>query len=260
MKRKRTVSAGFQSLVKCCIVWVCAGIPAWAETEAGRVEQQNSRCMKQLAESTEVDFIDTPFIEAIEVLKEMSSLPIHIDHRRLSAVGIDIESPISLQLNQVSAESALTMILDSVSDDLDFAIREGNVLVSTSPGKLLRSIETRVYNVADLLQAIGPAKGPRMVEILNESMRLRMPGRGNSQPVLKTDLLDNALSVTCSLANHRHFHRLLRAHRSAVASNKKSSSRNTNGDSRKPDRAEPNDDLFGGDPAEPGDELDDLFN
>jgi type II secretory pathway component GspD/PulD (secretin) len=113
----------------------------------------------------EVNFTDTPLIEALKYLADVHNIPMEIDHRALQDEGVSEEQPVSIQSSNVSFKSVLGMMLEQ--NNLDYVIRNEVLLITTR--SLADSLtEVRVYNVgrlngftlAELEEIIGSTVAP----------------------------------------------------------------------------------------------------
>jgi len=115
--------------------------------------------------SNEVNFTETPLIEALKYLAEVHNIPIEIDHRALQDEGVSEDQPVNIQSSNVSFKSVLGMMLEQ--NNLDYVIRNEVLLITTR--SLADSLtEVRVYNVsrlneftlAELEEIIGSTVAP----------------------------------------------------------------------------------------------------
>ncbi len=114
----------------------------WPRSEAaGKIELA-------LASETEVEFVETPLCEAIEVLKERHNIEIHIDRKALDDVGVSTDEPITLKLKGISLRAALRLMLRELA--LTFMIQD-EVLLITTPEQAETQLSTRIYPVCDLI-------------------------------------------------------------------------------------------------------------
>ena len=109
--------------------------------DASEVDQKLSRRI-------DIDFIELPFHDALADLCLQADLQFYIKTRYLDDHGVDVGSPVTLELEQVSVEMALDLILEQM--ELTYIIRDGIVLVTTEED-LENVAEVRVYNCRDLL-------------------------------------------------------------------------------------------------------------
>ncbi len=98
-----------------------------------------------------VDFADIALDHALDRIRQSSGLTIIVDRAALEEEGIDLQRPVTLNLEDVTVKSVLNVLLRSVH--LTWVIQDEVVQVTTwkqSRGKLLQ----RTYSVADLVVPI----------------------------------------------------------------------------------------------------------
>ncbi|MCA9234139.1 MAG: hypothetical protein KDA44_01615 [Planctomycetales bacterium] len=101
---------------------------------------------------TPLEYIDSPLNQITAALQEDYDLPIVFDTAGLDAVAISPEVEISVRLSGgISLRSALELMLRDV-EDLTYVV-DNEVLLITSADEAAERLETRVYNVADLIDA-----------------------------------------------------------------------------------------------------------
>jgi len=130
------------------------------EAELDRIAR--SKLMTRVAA---LDFVGTPFGDAIEFLRTVSGANIHVNWRALENSGIDETTEVKkIQLRDVTAEKALQVLLEEVdppTDELGFVVDQGVVTISTK-SDLDRKTVTRVYDIRDLIVQIQGFGGPRI--------------------------------------------------------------------------------------------------
>jgi general secretion pathway protein D len=90
-----------------------------------------------------------PLSEVMDGLSKLAGINIHLDSRGLGQEGVQPDTPVTLNLGQeISLKSALKLILDPLH--LTYMIKD-EVLKITSEQIRDGELETRVYNVADLV-------------------------------------------------------------------------------------------------------------
>jgi hypothetical protein len=94
-------------------------------------------------------FSETPLDEAAKKLLDQAGISFIIDRKALDDFGIDSNTPISLELRQVTARSFLTTMLEE--SELTWMIR-GELLRITTPEKAEAHLITRIYPVRDLIE------------------------------------------------------------------------------------------------------------
>ncbi|WP_153555130.1 hypothetical protein [Roseimaritima sediminicola] len=100
------------------------------------------RLRQMLREKTTVEFFETPLEDAVQVLSEKHQLPILIDRRALEEIGLDKEVPVTLNVSNISLQSALRLLLNEA--DLVAVVRD-EVVVVTTKENAESQLETRTY-------------------------------------------------------------------------------------------------------------------
>lgn len=131
---------------------------------SGKKEQ---RILAALADETEVNFVETPLIDAAQFLSELTNIPIIVDQAALDEEGIPVDEPIHLKLAGVSLRSALTLMFD----DLGMTwVVEDEVLKLTTKTKANLKQLTRVYPVADLIDPLNEDSVKELVTAIQSSL------------------------------------------------------------------------------------------
>ncbi len=130
----------------------------WRDIATGRsqFEQQRQRLTKaeleiQKAMSNKVDvkFNERPLSEVMDMLSELSGVPIVLDPVGMAAEGVTSDTPVTIRLTQpISLRSALNLILAPLR--LSHVI-SNEVLRVTSEQTRDSNVHVEVYNVADLV-------------------------------------------------------------------------------------------------------------
>lgn len=109
---------------------------------------KEQRILAALADDADVEFVDTPLVDAVQYLSEVAKIPIIVDQSSLNDEGIPSDEPVHLKVSSVTLRSALSLMLD----DLGMTwVVEDEVLKITSKTKAREKQLTRVYPVADLI-------------------------------------------------------------------------------------------------------------
>ncbi|MEM9826595.1 MAG: hypothetical protein AAF958_08400 [Planctomycetota bacterium] len=99
-----------------------------------------------------VKYRNRPLGEVLDDLSAVTGIPIVPDLRAMGAVRVNVDTPVTLDLNQpVPLKSALNLILDEL--ELAYMIKN-DVLMVTSEGERRNNLITRTYRVADLVTPI----------------------------------------------------------------------------------------------------------
>lgn len=109
-----------------------------------------------------VDLQSNRLINVIEFLKSATGQNFFVNWNALQQVGVEQDTPISLQLENVPAELVLRLVLQQVpatdeTNPVTYSIIEGVINISTRRD-LTRTTDTRVYDIRDLLHRIDPVE------------------------------------------------------------------------------------------------------
>jgi hypothetical protein len=98
---------------------------------------------------------------AIDFVRDITGLNIHVNWRALEMLNVTRETPVTLKLANVSARRVLRALLDEtgVGENLTWYIDEGVVEVTTKEISDAQLI-TRVYPVEDLIMTVPDFVGP----------------------------------------------------------------------------------------------------
>jgi len=110
-----------------------------------------SKIQNSLDENLELEFFDTSLEEVVEIIREQTGIPIHVDTVALELAGIDSDETVTAQLAFPLRES-LDWILDQLN--LTFTVDEELLLVTTIEDAEIRR-DVRVYPVAGLMKKSG---------------------------------------------------------------------------------------------------------
>lgn len=119
-------------------------------------------------------FDNVPLGEAVEFIGAAADVNTFIDWKSLEALGIEHDVPVTLKLrNPVSAGQALRLTLRSVNPALSYNVDEEVVVIAASAEQAAQpaaeaQLETRVYDVADLVGANGA--GEALVQLVTQSV------------------------------------------------------------------------------------------
>jgi hypothetical protein len=110
---------------------------------------------------------NAPLSEAIEAIRKASGLSIVANYKALQVSGITPETPITVDVADVSAAKALDLIMEQASGDKDkyasaYWILEDGVVTLTTGAALDAVTQTRVFDVADMLLSQPTFDGPKM--------------------------------------------------------------------------------------------------
>jgi serine protease inhibitor len=103
---------------------------------------------RALDKVVDVRFTNTPLEEAIDDLVRQMEIPLWIDTQTLTDEGVNMKQPITLHAGGISGRAALNLLL--MQCELAWVV-ENEVLKITSFAKAGEALETRVYDVTDLV-------------------------------------------------------------------------------------------------------------
>ena len=103
-----------------------------------------------LKQRISLDFDNEHLGSAVSTLEKAFDVPVRLDYHVLEDVGVEIDSPVSIRLKNVSAKTGLLLMLRSIGIGLSYSIRDEMLLITTKEGAE-ESLTYRVYPVADLI-------------------------------------------------------------------------------------------------------------
>lgn len=133
----------------------------WAELSGSRLaDRENDRNLSaaerviksRLTTMVNVNYSNRSLAQVLDDLSAITNIPIVIDSAALSAVRVDPETPVTLQINQpIQLKSALNLLLEG--KDLTYILRN-DVLMVTSMEVKRSDVKVRTYKVTDLVTPI----------------------------------------------------------------------------------------------------------
>jgi hypothetical protein len=118
---------------------------------ASEVEQNDVATRAKLSQRMPMEFIETPVSDVIEFLSDALDVEFYVNWKKVEALGLPKDVPVTLQLARVSGGMALELALDQAGpDQLAYVIRDGVVIISTVDD-LDGAAMLQVYNCRDLL-------------------------------------------------------------------------------------------------------------
>jgi len=175
-------------------------------TSASLVEE---KVYKSLSDSTEVEFVDVPVAEALAFLADKHGSPIKLDGRALKELEITSDAPVSLSVKGITLRSALRLLLNDLN--LEFIVQNEVILV-TSPTRMSKFKEVRIYNVSELT---GDESADYLADVLRKLDKSAGPLRNAEGEKIKSSrtivVYDDTLLVQDTTKGHEVLSRLLRA-------------------------------------------------
>ncbi len=119
---------------------------------------------------------NTPLSEVVAYFARQLSINVVLDHESLTEKGIATDTPVTLQLQQITARSALELLLRPL---MLSSVIDNEVLVVLSTARETQRFISRTYPVSDL---IGPNEDFQvlmtMLETSTSGLRLDRDGEG----------------------------------------------------------------------------------
>ncbi len=114
-----------------------------------------------LRKPVRIDFVETPFEEAVEFVSELVEIDVLIDKQAFGDVDLELDTPVTIGFRhaQPPARAVLQLMVDELGaeDELAVVVGEGFVRITRID---LDSLDVEVYDVRDLLETRRPAPRP----------------------------------------------------------------------------------------------------
>lgn len=120
--------------------------PTPYEPQPGPAEQ---KILAALASQTSLDFIDQPLADVVDTLRKKHEIEIQLDNKALSDEGIGSDTPVTRNIQGISLESALRLVLGEM--DMTY-LPKNEVLMITTKTEAENMLTMRMYPVGDLLE------------------------------------------------------------------------------------------------------------
>lgn len=143
------------------IAYRTTGRESIASSKTKRADQEKT------AFNGNINFDKTHLEDVIEYFRKASGANFHVNWAELEAVGIEKTTPVTLKLKKVRIAVALDLALSQVTTATDplekayYVIDKGIVRIS-SGSDLNKTIRTKVFDAASMLQVIPNFRGPRV--------------------------------------------------------------------------------------------------
>ncbi len=109
----------------------------------------HTRIREKLKQRVSVTFRETPLSEAVKELASQVNIPIRLDKPRLVDEGVDMEMPITLDLQNVPLRTVLDVLPMKAWKEVSWELRDG-VLWITGISTSASRDKTAVYDIGDL--------------------------------------------------------------------------------------------------------------
>jgi len=133
------------------------------EYDQARESEANRRVYQRLQDKQSFEFNDIALEDVIQYIGSAAGVNIHVKWAALNNAGVDKKTPVNIQLLDVTVEKALRVILEDVAgvNPLGFYVDEGVITISTQED-LDQNMETRVYDIRDMILRVPDFVGPRL--------------------------------------------------------------------------------------------------
>ncbi len=118
-----------------------------------------------LDKETLFEFVDTPIADVMRFVAEMHHVPVQFDKRALEDAGLATDTPVNINLSNISLRAALHVALRSVNMT---SIVKNESLVVTSQEQSDAELTIRVYPVRDLVAAADPETYDELTETIEK--------------------------------------------------------------------------------------------
>jgi len=158
----------------------------------------------KLQQPVSFDFPGVALEKAIAALEKQCGLSFVVDQVALEEDGIAANTPVTLQLNQVPAGSALKLLLREL--DLTYLVADGYALI-TSPLQADNSLELEFYPIGDLART--PEQVEAIADLIERTIQRDSWSRVGGRAKLQRDYAAPVLLITQTQAAHERIAELL---------------------------------------------------
>ena len=143
------------------IGWLLAELRKVERKRAGRPVKPDrptpeDAMRKALRRPVKMDFVETPLQDVVDFLKDLLEIEIQLDIKVLDDVGVGTDTPVTISVKGISARSALNLVLRPL--DLTWVIQDEVLLITTPEQAESLLLQTKVYDVTDLVLVAEPKK------------------------------------------------------------------------------------------------------
>ena len=133
---------------------IASAVPAHAQAARGRAFDRVLPEMK---------FTGVTFGDAIEFLRDVAGVNIHVNWKALEGEGVTADTPINLRLRSVTLRKVMNLLLSEASggDNLTWHVDQGVVEITTRE-LADKKMYTKVYPIHDLIMDVPDFIGPNM--------------------------------------------------------------------------------------------------
>jgi len=123
-------------------------VARYGAADLSRREPGEKKIDEALKSPTAIEFVETPLRDVIDYLRDLHKVEIQLDMRELEGMGINGDTPVTVNLKGISLRSALKLLLDNLG--LKFVVHDEVLLVTSKAKAEEEFLTTKVYPVADL--------------------------------------------------------------------------------------------------------------
>lgn len=156
------------------------------------------------------NFVETGFCDVLEFIRDNTGVNVVVREGSLVEVGVDLDLPISLAVNDVSLRSALDLLLNPLG--LVAVVRD-EVLLITDRCSADRMLEVVVYPVGDLVVVKGAKQyavhGDHLVDLIQGTLAPETWEEGGGSARIAFDPLTLSLVANQAQARQRELKALL---------------------------------------------------
>lgn len=130
---------------------------ARTQVDSGGARSKKQAIRSALDKRIGVDYQSRPLAECLRDVARQIAIPLHIDRVALTQEGVDLDEPVTMHFRDLSARSVFQLLLERLM--LTYSIRD-EVLVITTSAQYRAELETRAYDVTDLVVTSGAGVVP----------------------------------------------------------------------------------------------------
>ena len=132
----------------------------------------NAAVRQALKKQVKLDYAEEPLEQVIKDLQTKLGIPVFLDAKAINDAGIAKDMPVTFTIANVSAKAAIASLLRSLG--LTTTVRHGMLMIVT-PEEAENLMDTRVYEVADLVTTGEPGEGPpnfdQLIDVIKSCVR-----------------------------------------------------------------------------------------
>ena len=147
------------------------------------MSEKEREIQSKLDKPVTVSFTNVPLYKALDDLRAMSGMNIHLESAALAAESVNPDTPVSVKVDNVSMKSVLNLILRQLH--LAYVVQDEVLTVTTEKASRGRNVQ-KVYSVADLVIPVDDFMMPQNAN-LSSGVRSRDRAAENEPRVERLD-------------------------------------------------------------------------